>query len=194
MSISETPSYYMHHAGRDYLVEGCKAAKLERLLSKHAPAVAAPAATTPASAPNAPHAHVESAASGSGPTRDGSAAAHAAASAAPGSGLVQAGLVKPLAGKRSAFDPPAAGAKAGAVATFPGKGRAVYWPRMPCLRCGCPWWSGEEWDATCVRCSWGCEADGYDDDSRPLATGPWQARYNDFTALLKQGRAAQWPP
>lgn len=34
---------------------------------------------------------------------------------------------------------------------FPGRGKGVYYPRMPCLRCGCPWWLGEDWDATCMR-------------------------------------------
>lgn len=32
----------------------------------------------------------------------------------------------------------------------------LQWPRMPCLRCGCPWWLGEDWDARCARC--GCGA------------------------------------
>ena len=44
------------------------------------------------------------------------------------------------------YDPPKNQVKAGAKAHLPG-GLAVFWPRMPCLRCGCPWWLGEDWDA-----------------------------------------------
>eukprot|EP00983_Pelagomonas_calceolata_P012752 407670-Pelagomonas_calceolata.AAC.7 len=50
------------------------------------------------------------------------------------------------------WDPPIGKlAKPGATRSFPGKGRGVFWPRMPCLRCGCPWWQGEDWDAKCMR-------------------------------------------
>jgi hypothetical protein len=63
---------------------------------------------------------------------------------------------------------------------------AVYWPRMPCLSCGCPWWLGEDWDASCARCGWTCEDDGYDDDSNPLPE--YRERYGAITAALKQGR------
>jgi len=52
----------------------------------------------------------------------------------------------------SMWDPPMGKlAKPGATRMFPGKGRGVFWPRMPCLRCGCPWWQGEDWDAKCMR-------------------------------------------
>jgi hypothetical protein len=62
----------------------------------------------------------------------------------------------------------------------------VYWPRMPCLSCGCPYWLGEDWDATCARCGWSCEEGGYDDDSNPL---PQHAqRYKDIVGELKAGR------
>ncbi len=44
-------------------------------------------------------------------------------------------------------------AKPGTYKQFGPRGRGVYWPRMPCLRCGCPWWLGEDWDAECIR--WG---------------------------------------
>jgi hypothetical protein len=66
---------------------------------------------------------------------------------------------------------------------------AVFWPRMPCLSCGCPWWLGEDWDAACARCGWSCEDDGYDDDSDPLPQ--YKTRYEEIVAELKQGRTPQ---
>ncbi|KAF6262136.1 CobW/HypB/UreG, nucleotide-binding domain-containing protein [Scenedesmus sp. NREL 46B-D3] len=74
-----------------------------------------------------------------------------------------------------------AGGSSGAAAVS-----AVYWPRMPCLACGCPWWLGEDWDAACARCGWTCEDGGYDDDSNPLPQ--YRERYAAITAVLKQGR------
>jgi hypothetical protein len=118
--------------------------------------------------------------------------AHGLASDAPHGGDTDkrsAGRCKP-----SRFDPPSKHAKAGVTRMFPGKGEAVYWPGMPCLRCGCPWWNGEDWDAKCVRCGWSCESEGYDDDSEPLKQGPWQEKYETFTAFLREGRTAPWPP
>lgn len=47
------------------------------------------------------------------------------------------------------FDPPGAAAKAGSKKQLP-TGVGVFWPKMPCLRCGCPWWLGEDWDAKCA--------------------------------------------
>ena len=103
------------------------------------------------------------------------------------------------------FDPPHKGAKAGALRAFElpaAKGSSgrrgrrvtgVYWPKMTCLQCGCPWWSGEDWDAVCVRCGWCCLHEGYDDDSRPLQAGGWAAKHAEFAALIKQGRTAPWP-
>jgi hypothetical protein len=61
-------------------------------------------------------------------------------------------------GAADQWDPPSGkAAKAGAKRKMgPGKGTtAIYWPRMPCLSCGCPWWLGEDWDARCARC--GCD-------------------------------------
>ncbi|EFJ42055.1 hypothetical protein VOLCADRAFT_97965 [Volvox carteri f. nagariensis] len=91
----------------------------------------------------------------------------------------------------SIYDPPTGKyAKPGMRKQFGPRGRGVYWPRMPCLRCGCPWWLGEDWDAECVRCGWDCEADGYDDDSNPLPA--YKAKYDAFTAALREGRTAVW--
>jgi hypothetical protein len=66
----------------------------------------------------------------------------------------------------------------------------VYWPRMPCLECGCPWWFGEDWDAECGRCGWSCEEGGYDDDSNPLPA--YQARWQEIQQALQQGRTPAW--
>jgi len=61
---------------------------------------------------------------------------------------------------------------------------------MPCLRCGCAWWLGEDWNARCARCGWDCEADGYDDDCQPLPK--FRAKYDAFCAHIKAGRAPRW--
>ena len=61
---------------------------------------------------------------------------------------------------------------------------------MPCLRCGCPWWLGEDWDARCARCGWDCEDGGYDDDSQPLPK--YAAKWAAFTSLIREGRTAPW--
>ncbi|GIM03944.1 hypothetical protein Vretimale_8602, partial [Volvox reticuliferus] len=91
----------------------------------------------------------------------------------------------------SIYDPPSGKyGKPGARKQFGPRGRGVFWPRMPCLRCGCPWWLGEDWDAECVRCGWDCEADGYDDDSNPLPA--FKAKYDAFTAALREGRTPVW--
>eukprot|EP01025_Chloroclados_australasicus_P005533 TRINITY_DN11701_c0_g1_i1.p1 TRINITY_DN11701_c0_g1~~TRINITY_DN11701_c0_g1_i1.p1 ORF type:complete len:184 (-),score=10.97 TRINITY_DN11701_c0_g1_i1:164-715(-) len=96
----------------------------------------------------------------------------------------------------SAFAPPQGPGNysAGATRSFGDRGTAEYWPRMPCLRCGCPWWLGDDWDARCVRCDWSCESDGYDDDSKPLRTGNWEAKYDRFRKYIKRGMTAPWPP
>lgn len=52
-------------------------------------------------------------------------------------------------GRDTTFDPPQTAAKPGAKKQLP-LGVGIYWPRMPCLRCGCPWWLGEDWDARCA--------------------------------------------
>eukprot|EP00892_Ulva_mutabilis_P002327 jgi/Ulvmu1/12095/UM084_0020.1 len=113
-----------------------------------------------------------------------------AAAAAPAA----AAGANPRPKKAAAFDPPQGSARRpGTSKVFAGKGEAVYWPRMPCLRCGCPWWLGEDWDALCARCGWCCEAEGYDNDSQPLRSGGWAERYDEFTSYLKRGETAPWP-
>ncbi|GAX83675.1 hypothetical protein CEUSTIGMA_g11100.t1 [Chlamydomonas eustigma] len=112
------------------------------------------------------------------------AAAPAPAAAAP--------LFSAVPGEPGIWDPPTGkDAKAGFEKMFPdGKGKGIFWPKMPCLRCGCAWWQGEDWDAQCIRCGWDCEFDGYDDDSRPLPR--FKARFDAFTEILKAGRAPEW--
>ena len=89
----------------------------------------------------------------------------------------------------SIYDPPAGKltAKGGTVSRIFGKrGKALYHPKMPCLICGCPWWFGDDWDATCVRCGWCCESEGYDDDSAPLPE--FKAKYKEFRKAILAGK------
>lgn len=61
----------------------------------------------------------------------------------------------------------------------------------PCTscRCGCPWWTSDDWDARCVRCGWDCEHSGYDDNSQPLPK--YRSKWEHFIALIKEGRTPQ---
>ena len=119
-------------------------------------------------------------------------------------------------------------------------------------RCGCPWWTSDEWDARCIRCGWDCESSGcgggllkelftpafciqckfalespvpslaeprlaqpadlvstinqfalplpcscfrrprYDDNSQPLPK--YKAKWEGFTALIKEGKTAPYTP
>lgn len=67
---------------------------------------------------------------------------------------------------------------------------AHFYAKMPCLRCGCPWWLGDDWDASCVRCGWDCEGGGYDDDSRPLPEH--RERWQRFVRCVAEGKTAHW--
>jgi hypothetical protein len=149
------------------------------LLSSAATAVVAPPWSEAATSFVARHSKLEPL-----PYGGDSSASHKQASDVPAAS--QAG--------KSAFDPPSNVNKAGAIRTFGRKGEGSFWPRMPCLRCGCPWWIGEDWDACCARCGWTCESDGYDDDSQPLKTGDWRQRHERFTECIRKGRTARWPP
>ena len=162
------PALMLKHASKTTVIKDVTPKTLSAALSR----CSSIAPQTPADAPR-----------GSSP--------HGTATRVPGSSINPGAPAR----KRSVFDPPDGAAKRpGTLRAFAGKGDAVYWPRMPCLRCGCPWWLGEDWDAVCVRCKWCCETEGYDDDSRPLRTGGWAERYEAFTACLKQGYTAAWPP
>jgi hypothetical protein len=88
-------------------------------------------------------------------------------SATAGSSLPDAAAAADSATSSSIWDPPSGrAAKPGSKQKFPAAAvhgassnssskavTAVFWPRMPCLDCGCPWWLGEDWDATCARCA-----------------------------------------
>ena len=63
-------------------------------------------------------------------------------------------------------------------------------PKMPCLRCGCPWYSGEDWDALCMRCGWDCQVSGYNDESQPLP--PYRAQWQEFTEAIRDGRTPEY--
>lgn len=50
------------------------------------------------------------------------------------------------------YDPPAGKyARPGMVKKLPDGRSAHFFPRMPCLKCGCPWWTSDEWNGRCVR-------------------------------------------
>jgi hypothetical protein len=65
-----------------------------------------------------------------------------------------------------------------------------FFPKMPCLRCGCPWYSSDGWDGHCVRCGWDCEKGGYDDDSKPLPQHKEQ--WNKFVISIRNGVTPAW--
>lgn len=91
----------------------------------------------------------------------------------------------------SPYDPPGGKyARPGATKRMPNGITAHFFPKMPCLRCGCPWWTSDEWNGRCVRCGWDCEKGGYDDDSKPLPAHvkKWEA----FTAAIRDGRTPEW--
>jgi hypothetical protein len=81
-------------------------------------------------------------------------------------------------------------AKPGGTKRFKNGHLGFFFPKMPCLRCGCPWWSSEEWDARCLRCGWNCERSGYDDDSRPLEK--YKGLWERFTREIAGGKTPEW--
>ncbi|EFN52146.1 hypothetical protein CHLNCDRAFT_58985 [Chlorella variabilis] len=89
------------------------------------------------------------------------------------------------------FDPPASKfAKPGATKRFSDGRLGHFFPKMPCLRCGCPWWTNEDWDARCLRCGWDCERSGYDDNSQPLPKH--RAKWEHFVAAIRAGHVPAW--
>jgi len=94
-------------------------------------------------------------------------------------------------GASSDFDPPLGKfARPGATKKMADGRTGVFFPKMPCLRCGCPWWSSDDWTAKCLRCSWDCENKGYDDDSKPLLA--FLKKYETFTAAIREGKTVEW--
>lgn len=91
----------------------------------------------------------------------------------------------------SQFDPPTGKfARAGATKRMSDGRTGHFFPKMPCLRCGCPWWSSDEWNAKCLRCAWDCESQGYDDNSKPLPA--FLKKWEVFTAEIKEGKTPVW--
>ena len=37
------------------------------------------------------------------------------------------------------------------------EGTGHFYPKMPCLECGSPWWLGDDWDAECANCGEGAD-------------------------------------
>lgn len=93
--------------------------------------------------------------------------------------------------ERSVYDPPTGKyAKPGFIKKLSSGGEAHFFPKMPCLRCGCPWWTSDEWHGKCIRCGWDCERSGYDDDSQPLP--PYRNIWKEFTNCIKEGKTYPW--
>lgn len=128
---------------------------------------------------------------GAGAAADASlAAGSGSASAAAGPPAAAAAAPAAQAPEPSIWDPPVGKfARSGAVRQFD-KGLGQLYPKMPCLRCGCPWWLGDGWDAACARCGWDCEKDGYDDDSQPLPR--FRAKWEAFCAHIRAGHTPHW--
>ena len=64
--------------------------------------------------------------------------------------------------------------------TFPNGQTGQYFPDMPCLACGSPWWLGEDWNSKCANC--GADDRCYGADQRPAKA--YRRRYAEFTRAL----------
>ena len=112
---------------------------------------------------------------------------------APGVELTPAGISQmarqkqqAVSGGGSLFDPPTGKQnRSGATKLTPDGKLVHFFPKMPCLRCGCPWWTSDDWDAKCCRCRWDCQQGGYDDDSKPLPQH--KAVWQKFVDSIKGG-------
>lgn len=92
---------------------------------------------------------------------------------------------------QSEYDPPKGKyAKPGLVKKRANGEEAHFFPKMPCLRCGCPWWTSDEWHGKCIRCGWDCERTGYDDESRPLPA--YRRTWEIFTKAIRDGKSPPW--
>jgi len=63
---------------------------------------------------------------------------------------------------------------------------ASFWPKMPCLACGSPWWRGDDWEAECANC--GAGAEEYDDAQQPRPHR--RAAFEAFRVELEAARRA----
>jgi len=64
--------------------------------------------------------------------------------------------------------------------TFPNGQTGQYFPDMPCLACGSPWWLGEDWNSKCANC--GADDRCYGADQRPAKA--YRRKYAEFTRAL----------
>ena len=64
---------------------------------------------------------------------------------------------------------------------FP-NGTGHFYPKMPCLECGSPWWVGDDWDAECANC--GGDAESYDDEQKPHKA--FKRRFARFRELIDE--------
>lgn len=91
----------------------------------------------------------------------------------------------------SLYDPPQGKQnRSGATKLTPDGKLVHYFPHMPCLKCGNPWWSSDEWDANCIRCRWDCLKGGYDDNSKPLPEH--KAVWAKYVESIKAGITPAW--
>jgi hypothetical protein len=122
---------------------------------------------------------------------DAPAPAAAAAAAAPAAKASSSSAAAGAAAHApSNYDPPAAKHAVKGASKVVGGDTWHLYPKMPCLRCGCAWWTSEDWNARCVRCGWDCERGGYDDDSAPLPAH--RPRWEALVAEVRAGRAPAW--
>ena len=77
-----------------------------------------------------------------------------------------------------AFEAPAKGTD---MKQFP-NGTGHFYPKMPCLECGSPWWLGDDWDAECANC--GGDAESYDDEQKPHKA--FKRRFARFRELIDE--------
>jgi len=80
-----------------------------------------------------------------------------------------------------AFEAPAKGTD---MKQFP-NGTGHFYPKMPCLECGSPWWLGDDWDAECANC--GGDAESYDDEQKPHKA--FKRRFARFRELIDELRS-----
>ena len=68
---------------------------------------------------------------------------------------------------------------------FP-EGKGCFYPKMPCLECGSPWWLGDSWYAACANC--GGDAESYDNEQQPHEA--YARRFARFRELIEALRGA----
>lgn len=111
-------------------------------------------------------------------------------------GLNPRGFTKTIPSKQdlpavSLYDPPKGKQNRSGSTKLTPDGKLIhYFPNMPCLKCGNPWWSSDDWDAKCIRCKWDCLTGGYDDNSKPLPQ--YKAVWSKYVESIKSGITPSW--